>query len=259
MFEKRYTLLHAQKKRVYEILREAGLEPAEFSWSNEEIVERFVVSRLNHRGGQHYFQFSSYELNAWCIVCPGMYRTMDYRYPKTWEEQEGILRRWAACLKQELDAPDPWEDLAKYRLILDGELSGEMVNEPISAIEAEQIGQGLMRLADRVVGELSLNGEQAPLVRAKLGYLADAARRERSRDWMYMMLGTWTSMAAALGWTAEQAARAWETAKGEVGSFTRLLPAVTSRPEPSKRSILGIKYGTRTSDAPRPAEQNRPG
>ena len=234
----------------------SGLEPAEFSWTNEEIVERFIVSRLNHRGGQHYFQFSSYELNAWCVACPGVYRTMDYRYPKTWEEQEGVFRQWAACLKQELEAPDPWEDLAKFRMVLNGEQSGEMVNEPISAIEAEQIGQGLVRLADRVVADLSLNGEQAPLVRAKMGYLADAARRERSRDWMYMVLGVWASTAAALQLSAEQAAGIWESIRSEVGSFARLLPAVASRPEPQKRSILGIKYGTKASGSPRPAEQS---
>jgi hypothetical protein len=240
MFEKKYTLLHSQKRRVYEILRDAGLEPAEFSWTNEEIVERFVVSRLSHRGGQHYFQFSSYELNAWCVACPGVYRTMDYRYPKTWEEQEGVFRQWAACLKQELEAPDPWQDLAKFRMILNGEQSGEMVNEPISAIEAEQIGQGLVRLADRVVADLSLNGDQAPLVRAKMGYLADAARRERSRDWMYMLLGVWATTAVTLGLSDQQAGRVWEAIRGELGSFARLLPGLVPQ-QPSRRSILGIR------------------
>jgi hypothetical protein len=198
MFEKKYTLLRSQRLRVHEILREVSLEPAEFSWSNETIAGTIVVSRLNHRDGQYYFQFSSYELNAWCVACPGMYRTMDYQHPKNWEEQEGFLRVWAQCLKRELDTPDPWADVARHRLAFDGELSGEMVNEPIPAVEAEQIGQALARLADTITRELALaNGQSLP-VRAKLTYLAEAARRERSRDWIYMTLGAWSSLVTSL-------------------------------------------------------------
>ena len=167
MFEKRYTLLRSQKKRVHDILQEVGLEPMAFFWSNMEIVERLIVSRLNYRGAeQYYFQFSSYELNAWCVACPGKFRTMDYWYPKTWEDQEGLLRVWAQTLKNELDTPDPWAELAKYRVAVNGELSGDAVNEPIPAAEAEQIGQALRRLAESAAQKLSLGDGHAALVRA---------------------------------------------------------------------------------------------
>jgi len=169
MFERKLTLLRAQKKRVYEILRETSLEPAEFSWSDERVVDKLVVSKLKHRDGQHYFQFSSCEINAWCIACPGLYRTMEYRYPKSWEEQEDILRQWAASLRSELDTEDPWQELAKYRPALDGGLSAEVINEPISADEADQIAQVLVRLGDEMTREFSLNAEQSLAVRALSG------------------------------------------------------------------------------------------
>lgn len=244
MFQKKYTLLHAQKKRVYDILREVGLEPAEFSWSNVEIVEKLLVSRLNYRGGeQYYFQFSSYEVNAWCVACPGRYRTMDHWYPKTWEEQEGIFRTWAQTLKRELDTPDPWAELGKYRLVINGELSGDVVNEPIAAVEAEQISLALMELGESAARELSLRDDQAALLRARLAYVADAARRERSRDWVYTVLGAWASTAAALALTEEQAAALWRMLRCELGSFVNLLldRAVTA---PSQTPIIGIKSGT---------------
>ncbi len=250
MFEKRYTLLLSQKKKVYDTLREIGLEPAEFSWSKVEIVDRFIVSRLNHRRGQYYFQFSSYELNSWCVACPGLYRTMDYQYPRTWEEQDVIFRQWAEGLKRELDTPDPWAELAKYRLVLNAEFSQEAVNEPIPAVEAEQIGQALRRLADDIAREFILDTGQASLVGARLGYLADAARRERSRDWIYTTMGVWSSLAVALGLTQEQAARLWQMLKCDLGSFVNLLldRAVTP-PVPHKREILEIKPISRSSEA----------
>ncbi|MCL5279365.1 MAG: hypothetical protein M1376_05625 [Planctomycetes bacterium] len=241
MFEKKYTLLHSQKKRVYDILREVGLEPAEFSWSNVEIVEKLLVSRLNYRGGeQYYFQFSSYEVNAWCVACPGRFRTMDHSYPKNWEEQEGTFRAWAQTLKTELDTPDPWVELAKYRLVLGGELSGDVVNEPIAAVEAEQISLALMELGPRAARDLSLRDDQAALLRARLAYVADAARRERSRDWVYTVIGAWASSAAALALTEEQAAALWQMLRSELGSFVNLLldRAVTLPPQ---TPIVGIK------------------
>ncbi len=257
MFEKKCTLLHSQKKRVYDILREAGLEPAEFTWSDMQVVEKLIVSRLDHRGGQqHYFQFSSYEMNAWCIACPGVYRTMDYGYPKTWEEQEGIVRKWAESLRREMDTQDPWAELAKYRVVFDGELSTEIVNEPIPAVEAEQIGQALQRLVDYASRELALNHDQATLVRDKLGYLAEAARRERSRDWNYTAMGDWGSMAAALSLTEGQAAILWQTIRREIGPFPALLPADGRTPEAAqrKKGLFGIRLiGGRSSEAKRSA------
>jgi hypothetical protein len=244
MFEKKYTLLRSQKKRVYDILREVGLEPAEFSWTNVEIVEKLLVSRLNYRGGeQYYFQFSSYEVNAWCAACPGRYRTMDHGYPKTWEEQEGIFRTWAETLKRELDTPDPWAELAKYRLALNGELSRDVVNEPIAAAEAEQIGLALMQLGDGAARALSLGDEQAALLRARLAYLADAARRERSRDWVHTVLGVWVSTAAALALTEEQAAALWGMLRCDLGSFVNLLLDRAVTPAPLQTPIVEIKSG----------------
>lgn len=225
MFERKLTLLRSQKKRVYEILGEANLEPAEFAWSDERIVDKLIVSKLKHREGQYYFQFSSCEINAWCIACPGLCRTMDYRYPKSWEEQEGIFRQWAESLRRELDTDDPWQELAKYRLALDGELSGEMVSEPIPAIEADQIARLLVRLGDEMIREFSLNAEQSQALRAKLDYLAQASRRQRSRDWAYMVLGVCTTTAMALSLTEEQTATWWEMISRALSAFVQLLPA----------------------------------
>ncbi len=228
VFEKCYTLLRTQKKRVYEILREVGMEPAEFSWSREEIAGSLIVSKLSHRAGLHYFLFSSYEMNSWCMACPGIYRSMDYHYPKSWDEQERIFRRWAECLKRELDAPDPWAELAKYRLVPDGEPPAEIVNEPIPAVEAEQIGEALTRLADLATRELTLNTEQSLLVRARLDTLVEAARRQRSHDWMYMVLGVCTMIAMALSLTQEQTTAFWGMIRSELGPFLHL-PATPVR------------------------------
>jgi len=238
MFRKKYTLLRSQKKEVYEILLDSGLEPGEFSWSKEEIAEALIVSRLNHREGQFYFQFSSYELNAWCVMCPGVFRSMDTGYPKNWNEQLIIFRSWAQSLRRELETSDPWEEMAKYKLAVDGQLPDGVVNEPISAVEADGIGQALVRLADEIIREFSLSGGRAATVRGKLGYLAEAAERQRSRDWLYSVLGVCTTIAAILSLSERDAKKLWRLFEGELRQFIQLVgPEIKSVESPAARRI----------------------
>jgi hypothetical protein len=219
---KKFTLLRSQRSRVFELLQDAGLEPVEFSWAKEEIAGGIVVSRLNHRDGTHYFQFSSHELNAWCVACPGRYRSIDYEYPKDWQEQEGVFRNWAAHLKREIEIPDPWGALAKYQAVLGVEPPDHVVNEPISAYEADDIGRVLTRLGERIGQELKLDGEAVALVRGKFAYLAEAARRQRSRDWVYMALGVCATIAMSLSLSPDGAAALWDLMRNEVGRVAHL-------------------------------------
>jgi len=235
MFKKKYTLLKSQKKEIYEILMENGLEPAEFSWSKEEIADALIVSRLTYRDGRYYFQFSSYEMNAWCVAAPGAYRSMDYEYPKNWREQVGIFRNWTHSLKRELDSSDPWAELEKYRVVLDGEFAEQIVNEPIPSVEADRIAQGLVRLEGQIAEAFSPNKSQNAAIRTKLGYLAEAAERQRSRDWIYTMLGVCSTIAAVLSVPESGTAKLWGLFETELRPFARLLPgraAATTEPGP---------------------------
>jgi hypothetical protein len=214
---KKFTLLRSQRSRVFELLQEGQLEPAEFSWAKEEIVGSILVSRLNYREGTYYFQFSSHELNAWCVACPGRFRSMDYEYPKDWQEQEGVFRNWTKFLKREVEFPDYWGEMAKYQAAVGVEPADTVVNEPISACEADDIGRVLTRLGERVGQELKLEGEAVSLVRGKFAYLAEAARRQRSRDWVYTALGVCATTAMALSLSQDGAAALWALLRNEVG------------------------------------------
>ena len=222
---KKFTLLRSQRNRVLELLQDAGLEPAEFGWAKEEIVGGILVSRLNYREGTYYFQFSSHELNAWCVACPGRYRSVDYEYPKDWQEQESVFRSWTSHLKREIQASDLWDELAKYRIAVETQPANGTVNEPISACEADRIGQILTRLGQRVGQELKLDGEAVALVRGKFTYLAEAARRQRSQDWVYTAPGVCATTAMSLALPQEGAAALWGLVRSEVGRIVHLTDA----------------------------------
>lgn len=219
---KKFTLLRSQRSRVFELLQEGQLEPAEFSWAKEEIAGSILVSRLNYREGTYYFQFSSHELNAWSVVCPGRYRSMDYEYPKDWQEQEGVFRNWMRFLKREVEFPDYWGEMAKYQAVLGAAPPDSMVNEPIAAYEADRIERALTRLGEQIGQQLKLDGQAVTLVRGKFAYLAEAARRQRSRDWAYTALGVCATTAMSLPLSPEGAGALWGLIRTEVGRVVRL-------------------------------------
>jgi hypothetical protein len=232
---KNYTLLRSQKNRVYELLRQEGLEPADFSWVKEEIAGSMVVSRLSYRDGTYYFQFSSHEVNAWCTACPGQFRGLDYEHPKSWDEQEGVFKKWVQCLKREIAAPDPWGELARYKVAFRTEPNGDAVNETISGAEAEQIIQGLARLTDAIERELKLTEDEVAMVGAKLDYLAEAAKRQKSRDWVYTALGMFATIAATLALPEATAATLWRLFQTEMGPFVHLVTAPNPTTAPKAR------------------------
>lgn len=225
---RKYTLLRSQMNRVYELLRRGGLEPAEFSWGKEEIGGNLVVSRLNYRDGTYYFQFSSHDVNAWCTACPGQFRCLDYEYPKSWDEQEGAFNKWVQHLKREIAASDPWGEMAKYKVVFGPEPDGEMVNESISACEAEQIIQGLAKLANETERQLKLSHDKMAMVCAKLNYLADAARWQKSRDWLYTAIGLFVTLAVTLRWPETTAAALWQLFQSELSQFVHVVPREAS-------------------------------
>ncbi len=253
---KNYTLLKSQKNRVYELLQQGGLEPGEFAWAREEIAGSLVVSRLNFREGAYYFQFSSHEVNAWCTACPGQFRSLDYEYPKSWEEQEGVFKKWVQCLKREIASPDPWGDLARFRLAFGTEPNGDTVNETISGLEAEQIVQALARVADGAERQLKLTADEVAMVCAKLNYLADAAKRQKSRDWVYTALGMFATIAAALALPEATAAALWRLFQTETGPFIHLTTASSSA-EASQARIVPVEPPAAGPPAPQPEKPEK--
>lgn len=222
---KKYTLLRSQKNRVFQILREEGLEPAEFKWIECELGGTLVVCRLNYRDGAYYYQFSWYELNSWCVVSPGRYRAIEYEHPTDWQEQETCFRNWARQLRREAEAPDLWGEMEKYKVVFSAVLPERLVNEPVPACEAEEISERMSLLADKIEQQLKLRSKESEFVHRKLGYLAEAAKRQRSADWAYASLGVFVAIATGLAMSRRRAKTLSELVQSELKGFIHLTAA----------------------------------
>ena len=93
-----YTLLTTQKNEVFKILQKAGLEPANFSWTTQQ-VQDIRVPRLNYLDGKYYFQFG--EMNQG-IYSPGTERIVQEVSVHLWAELTKWVKDWASSLKVDI-------------------------------------------------------------------------------------------------------------------------------------------------------------
>jgi len=224
-------LLKTQKNEVFEILLNEGLEPANFTWSQEkgEILPNLIVSRLDYRGGHFYFKFDfalssrSKNFAYFCIFTPGGETIVYKDFPDDWVQQKAHIRSWAKLLKHEIEAPDLWQEIEKYRSTFSLVPSEELIDEPIPAYEVEQIIEALHLLAEKIKEQFKLTSEQNEFVRSRLDYLADAVKRQGRFTWVHTCIGVLMAIALKLALSPEAASLLWQLAKSLLGRFIHLI------------------------------------
>lgn len=140
--------------------------------------------------------------------------------------QKKYVYQWVNYLKQEIEAPDFWAEIEKYRAILPLVSSEQLVNEPIPAYEVEEISDKLQLLADKIEKQFKLNEEQNQFVRSKLYYLADAAKRQPRRDWEHIFIAVVINIAFQLALEPTKAQQFWQLVKSVVGCFIHFIGSV---------------------------------
>ena len=216
-----YELLKTQKNEVFQILQKVGLEPANFSWDiSSPTVQGMTFPQLNYLEGRYYFVFAL----SFCILSPGIVElAVEHHNATSWNDRLRFFARWVQSLKREIETPDLWAEMEKYRLSFSLTLPEWPANEPISASEAEKIVEKLSLLADRIEQQFQLSVEHKEFVRSKLNYLAEAARWQRSVDWVYTLIGVSVTIALGLGLAPDQASELWRLIKSVLSPFIHLI------------------------------------
>lgn len=222
-----YILLKSQKNEVFKILQKSGLEPAHFSWADIDLTPSvaIVVPRLNYLDGKYYFQFMVYEESTkhYCKFSPGSEHLVEGFQSTAWIEQTTHFRSWIHNLQREIEATDLWAEMEKYRISVSLALPEQVQNDPIPAYEAEEIANKLQELADKIDEQFDLDTEQNQFVRSKLDYLAEAAKRQRSMDWVHTSIGVCVTIAMSLTLAPDKAGELWQLMKSLVGPFLHLI------------------------------------
>lgn len=215
-------LLKSHKNEVFHILQGANLDPANFSWSEVQSstsARPLIVSRLDYRDGHFYFQFD----NDVCIFSPGEGRAVQHLSTSFWEGQIEYTQKWAYRLKQEIDTPNLWQELEKYRPTFSLVPPEQLLNEPIPSYEVDEIVDKINELSDKMEQLFELTEEQNKFIRSRLKYLAEAAKRQGRLDWVHTCIGVLVTIATALAMAPAETTRLWQLVKNLLGGFIRLI------------------------------------
>lgn len=229
-----YKLLKTQKNEVFEFLESTNLEPANFSWTSvkSSLHSNLFVPRLSHRDTRFYFQFDlggkpdsiiRREENHCCEFSPGETVPILRQFPGSWAGLLGYFVQWLNNIKREIEAPDLWAEMEKYKVAFSLAPPEQILNEPIPTYEAEKISEKLSLLADKIEEQFKLTDEQNKFVRGKLNYLAEAVKRQRSIDFVYTVIGVSVTIATALALAPDKAKGLWELMKNLMGGFIHLI------------------------------------
>jgi hypothetical protein len=224
-----YTLLRSQKNAILELVKRSELDPFNFSWSEE--LSKFSwggnrpeVSCLSYNDTEFYFLFDFLKGENYAIFSPGADKLVEKAYPGNWESQLSYVKKWLTCLKREIQQPDLWVELAKYKLAPGEQISREIENEPFTAQQVDQIAESLNKIREYLEANFNLDMQQKTLMNEKLNYLLEASKRQGRKDWLHTSIGVIFTIATGLALAPEQAKVIWNILKVAVSGITQLIP-----------------------------------
>ena len=230
-----HKLLKTQFNDVLKTLKNAGLNPGDFEWIERVVSksesflargdsrsDKYPKLRLK-RHAQYYFQFEVLGREHSCTYAPGADFFKEQECSGDWNGQLQAVYDWAVRLREEIEAPDLWMDWKKYQITVSPDVPDNVLNEVISASEAEDISKKLEMLGDQIQEVYNLTSEQDRFVRGKLNFLEDAAKRSRTVEWMFMALSVFQIIAMGLTLTPEQIQQLTGIIKTIFGNFINLI------------------------------------
>ena len=149
---------------------------------------------------------------------------LDKRYPGSWEYQRRYVREWLSYLRREIDQPDLWAEISKYRLPPESELGPDVPNEPFTAYQVEQILSGLNQVRAYLEEQGLATEEQKLFVNERLNYLEDAAKRQGRKDVIHTCIGVFFTIITALALAPEQAKTMWYLIRDAIAGIIQFLP-----------------------------------
>jgi len=224
-------LLTSQKNQVLRLVKDSGLDPFNFEWS-EILSERSIVPELfsgdtvsmieykdsdfcyvfDFKNGKHYAEFS-----------PGKETQTEHQFPGNWDLQIAYVEKWLNYLNREISEPDLWASLANSRLDCTLNIDPQEDNKPFTFTEVNQITTGVNEMRQYLESEFSDVKNANEIIGNKLDYLVDAAKRQGRKDWLHTCIGVLASLGTALGLTNEHGTRLFQILKSAVTGIVRLL------------------------------------
>lgn len=223
-------LLKSQKNEILKIIekaKKAKLNPINFKWSvvSSSMTPELQVSRIDYVGSGYFFKFDFEKGGQRHVFCsPGEKRLIEEISWLSWADVKSSFREWLFYLSREIYQPDLWAEMSKYQLPPESEVVPDISNEPFTTYQVEKILSGLNQVRAYLEEQRLGSEEQKRFVKERLNYLADAAKRQGRKDWVYTCIGVLVTITTALALSPEQAKTLWYLIRDAMAGIILFLP-----------------------------------
>lgn len=218
------TLLKTQKNDVLTVIKSTHLDPLKFRWDMEQSTcsSDTKTPILRYGEGEYFFKFDFYGNKHYADFSPGTEHINVKELTDTWKIQLILVSQWLTSLQKEVNDPDLWSELEKYRITEDPGFTEGSTNDPFTVHEVEQIVLCLDTIKENLETHIKDNVQHREFVDNKLNYLADAAKRQGRRDWIHTSIGVIVTISIALALAPEEARNIWSILKTAFSEMLKL-------------------------------------
>ncbi len=196
----KYILPKTQRNDVLQIIHAAKLSAPDFEWQEKTlapiplVADEGLVSVLVHMPTGYFFLFDARNRHM-VEFSPGVETPSDGGSPGAWAGVLQYVGRWAARLKQEVDAPDLWAEIGKERALLDAASGAGGNNTPFTEDERPAVVAKLAELQRFIETTTSANAGFQKFVKERFEYLEGAVGRLGRSDWLHTLIGVLATIA----------------------------------------------------------------
>jgi hypothetical protein len=219
-------LLSSERNQVFAWIKKSGLNPAEFTWSEQSADHGSVPAlKLTHTPTGFWYLFKNHDGKHSFTRLPGkkgVGMAGDGGLVGKWANgrltygQEYFVKQWLKMVATEASQSDPWGDMLDRPAV---GVAYEFTDNPhFTPAERTQLVQHLTQVKIYLVSLTANDPQKLTQIEAKLDYLIDSTDRFGKKDWQMVALGVFLNLAQALALSPEQFRHLFELLK-TVGLF----------------------------------------
>jgi len=209
-------LLNKQKNEILKIVNKNNLSPKYFTWQNIEystgnslgMVSEYICSKIYFKEGYYFtFNFDGFSYNP--VYSPGEGKRTESFSVRSWSGLINTFNNWLENLKHEVDEPDLWVNLDKYKPTIGVDFDGDG-EEKFSYEDVQNIKTQLDYIKNRLNESFALNETHNKHVDNQLEYLIETAKHQNIRDWRNIAIATFINIAATLTISSDKMPLYWQ-------------------------------------------------
>lgn len=191
-----------EKNEILGLIRGAGLNLRDFSWSGDDSSEHdesgavyFTVSVLRHLPTDYYCKFGG----DWVEISPGPDQRVEMEpHQGAWGIKREVAKLWLEELRKEVDAPDLWASIAGETALARAASSPSLENRSFTPDEMRRVAAGLEEIKRHLIEGQHFTQGQREYVDEQFRYFREACDRLGRKDWLNLVFGGLVSLVIEL-------------------------------------------------------------